>query len=118
MEKSPGVKEVKAKNTKKTLRRFSGQVFMLPDAQRRCGFVESNEANATLALVQDLPFSAAYHGSLGLCDHVTFAVRRGPAGLEAVDLEGALTISGAVRLEFWTPLLLVQLVFCRKSWIL
>ena len=74
----------KAKKVKRTLRRFSGRVFILPDAQGRCGFIESDEAKVALALEQDFPFSA---GSFGLSDHVTFAVLPGRTGLEAVDLE-------------------------------
>ena len=42
------------------------------------------EANSALALERDFLFSA---GSFGLSEHVTFPVRRGHAGLEAVDLE-------------------------------
>ena len=46
--------------------------------------LKPDEAKAALALQREfLPFSA---GSFGLNDHVTFAVRRGRAGLEAVDL--------------------------------
>ena len=100
----------KAKKAKRTLRRFSGWVFALPDAHGRCGFIESDEARAALALVQDLPFSA-YPGSFGLYEPVTFAVRRGPAGLEAVDLVAQRQevrrlasphpILGAIRLKIW-----------------
>ena len=85
-EKERQKEKEEAKKAKKTLRHFSDRVFMLPDVQGWRGFIESNEAKAALALVQDLPFFSAYHGSLGLYDHVTFTVRRGLSGLEAVDL--------------------------------
>ena len=78
-------KEKAKAKAKKTLRRFSGRVFMLPDAHGQCGFVVSDEAKAALALERDFPFSASYLGSFDMGDLVTFSVRRGP--LEAVDLE-------------------------------
>ena len=48
----------KKEKAKKTLRRFSGRVFMLPGAQVQCGFMKSDEAKAALALERDIPFSA------------------------------------------------------------
>ena len=75
----------KMEKDKKALRRFSGWVFMLPDSQGQCGFIESDEAKAAIALERDFPFSASYLKSFDVGDHVTFSVRRGL--LEAVDLE-------------------------------
>ena len=59
---------------------------MLPAADT-CGFVESDVAKAAFgrSLVRDVP--VPWQGSFGLCDHVTFAVRRGPVGQEAVDMK-------------------------------
>ena len=56
-------KEKEKAKAKKTVRRFSGRIFMLPDAQGQCGFIESDEAKAALALERDFPFSASYFGS-------------------------------------------------------
>ena len=78
-------KEKKKEKARKMPRRFAGRVFLLPDAQGQCGFIESGEAKLALALGdRDLPLFAAYPG-LALKDYVTFAVCRGP--LEVVDLE-------------------------------
>ena len=93
-EKERQKEKEEAKKAKKTLRHFSDRVFMLPDVQGWRGFIESNEAKAALGLVQDLPFSSAYHESLGLYDHVTFTVRRGLSGLEAVDLVAQRLVVG------------------------
>ena len=56
----------------------SCRVFMLPGAQGQCGFIESDEAKAALALERDFTFSASYLGSFDMGDHVTFSERRGP----------------------------------------
>ena len=73
-----------AMKAKRSLRRFSSRIWMLPTAGR-FGFGESDGAKAVLGseLIGDLPFSSASLGSLRLHDHVTFTVRH---VLEAVDL--------------------------------
>ena len=77
----------KVMKAERSLRRFSGRIWMLPTAGG-LGIVESDDAKAALGseLVGDLPFFSASLGSLRLYDHVTFTVRRGPSAFQAVDL--------------------------------
>ena len=50
--------EDEEEKAKKTPRRFSGRVFKPSDAQEQCGFIDSGETRAALALERDFPFSA------------------------------------------------------------
>ena len=55
-------------------RRFTGQVFVEPDAAGRVGFIESASAQAELASVGDFRFSASYRGRFAEGDYVWFSV--------------------------------------------
>ena len=65
-------------------RRFTGRIWHMP-AAGLYGYIESDSAKAAYAFEGDVPFFLA--GSCRLGDHVTFAVGRGAAGLEAYDLK-------------------------------